>query len=324
MNISEERPAIPSDPSYSDLKRFISYLKGDKNDQEEMSIPTTITNHIIDKIQALSPIKAISRVTTTSSDRLDVVVDSNDADESGWVTNEIIRSDDLATISKISIHLHQLFAKPKVAHSLLDDHSIKVEEFIKDKITTQMAASENKSFLFGDGINQPKGILRYEISTDGPQAKQIEGIVGGTIGSISDCSKIVELMELLPSKYLCGATWIMSRNAASHIRTIKDETTHRFLWQNSIAHGVPDTLLGYPVVICDDMPKVSEKTENACVPVLFANLYEGYHIAEKPNITILKDPYNSKPFIEFYATKRIGGDVVNFNAIKALVLTNDE
>ncbi|MDR1234105.1 MAG: phage major capsid protein [Holosporales bacterium] len=320
MTISDERPAIPNDPAYSDIKKFISYLKGDKNDQEAMSIPVTITNHIIDKIQALSPIKAISRVTTTSSDRLDVVIDSNDSDESGWVTNEIIRGDELATISKISIHLHQLFAKPKVSHSLLDDHSIKVEEFIKDKITTQMAASENKSFLFGDGVNQPKGILSYEVSTEGPQAQQIEGIVGGKLGEIQDCSKIVELMELLPSKYLCGATWIMSRNAASHIRTIKDETTRRFLWQNSIAHGVPDTLLGYPVVICDDMPKVSEKTETKCVPVLFANLYEGYHIAEKPNITILKDPYNSKPFIEFYATKRIGGDVVNFNAIKALVL----
>lgn len=90
------------------------------------------------------------------------------------------------------------------------------------------------------------------------------------------------------------------------------------LWQNSIAHGIPDTLLGYPVVICDDMPKVSEKEEST--PVLFANLYEGYQIAEKPVINILKDPFNAKPYVEFYATKRIGGDVVNFDAIKALVL----
>jgi HK97 family phage major capsid protein len=67
------------------------------------------------------------------------------------------------------------------------------------------------------------------------------------------------------------------------------------------------------------MPKVSTQEESS-VPVLFANLYEGYQIAEKPTINILKDPFNSKPFIEFYATKRIGGDITNFDAIKALVL----
>jgi HK97 family phage major capsid protein len=325
MNIYEERPLIPADAASLDIKKFVAYLKGDKEDRDEMTIPVSIFNSIIDRIQSLSPIKSLSKVTYTNHDRLDVVVDSKETESSGWITDNLIKSDDLGSVSKVSIHLHQLFAKPKVAHSLLEDHSIKVEEFIKDKITTQMAASENLSFLFGDGVSQPKGILTYKVSIGESAVNEIEGIVGGSIGEISDYSKIVALMELLPSQFLCGASWIMSRNAASHIRTIRDETTHKFLWQNSIAHGVPDTLLGYPVVICDDMPKVSgEQREEACVPVLFANLFEGYHIAERPNITILKDPYNSKPFVEFYATKRIGGDVVNFNAIKALVLTHQE
>ncbi|MDR1034963.1 MAG: phage major capsid protein [Holosporales bacterium] len=322
MNISDERPSMPTDSASLDIKKFISYLKGNKDEQEEMNIPVSISNSIIDRIQSLCPIKALSRVTYTTNDRLDVVVDSDETEASGWITNELIRGDELASISKISIHLHQLFAKPKVAHSLLDDHSIKVEEFIKDKITIQMAASENKAFLFGDGVSQPKGILTYDISIEELTPRTIQGVNGGDVGEISNYSKIVDLMELLPSKYLCGATWIMSRNAASHIRTIKDETTRKFLWQNSIAHGVPDTLLGYPVIICDDMPKVSEVKDGKCIPVLFANLFEGYQIAEKPSITILKDPYNSKPFVEFYATKRIGGDIVNFDAIKALVLTN--
>ncbi|MDR2598388.1 MAG: phage major capsid protein [Holosporales bacterium] len=321
MNNLDERPAIPADPSSLDIKKFIAYLKGNRNEQEEMNIPASISNSMADRIQSLCPIKVLSKVTYTTGDRLEVVVESDEKEASGWVTNELIRGDELASISSISIHLHQLFAKPKVAYSLLDDHSIKVEEFIKDKITTQMAASENKSFLYGDGVSRPKGILTYEVSIGDTAPKTIQGIIGGNIGEISDYSKIVALMELLPSKYLSGATWIMSRNAASHIRTIKDETTRKFLWQNSIAHGVPDTLLGYPVVICDDMPKVSEDKDDQCIPVLFANLYEGYQIAEKPTITILKDPYNSKPFVEFYATKRVGGDVVNFDAIKALVLT---
>jgi HK97 family phage major capsid protein len=165
--------------------------------------------------------------------------------------------------------------------------------------------------------------LKYEISTDGQKPHTIEGVVAGVPGQIKDHTKIVELMERMPSKYLSGAHWLMSRNAASHVRTLRDEGTGRFLWQNSIIHGVPDTLLGYPVVLCDDMPKVDSEDE-MCVPMLFANLYEGYQIVEKPSINILKDPYNSKPYVEFYATKRVGGDVVNFDAIKAFVLKEEK
>ncbi len=317
MNIPETNNM--TDATYADTKKFLNFLKGDQTGHETIDLPASVSNSITTKIQALSPIKSLAKVTYTSNDKLDIVIDSTNSEDSGWITDELIKCDEISAISKISIYLHQLFAKPRVAHTLLEDQTANVEEFIHDKITTQMAASENKSFLFGDGISQPKGILKYEISTEGAKPSKIEGIVAGEPGKIDDYSKIVELMEKLPSKYLSGASWLMSRNAASHIRTIKDATTGKFLWQNSIAHGIPDTLLGYPVVICDDMPKVSTE-ENQCVPVLFANLYEGYQIAEKPMINILKDPYNSKPFIEFYATKRIGGDVVNFDAIKALVL----
>lgn len=318
MNIPEQNL---NDINITESKKFVNFLKG-KDTQGSVILPLCITNSIGNKIQALSPIKSLAKITYTSSDRLDIVTDSRASKDSGWVRDELIKSDETATVSKISIYLHQLFAKPRVAYSLLEDQTANVEEFIHDRITTQMAASENKAFLFGDGISQPKGILRYEISTEGPKPHQIEGVIGGENGKITDYMKIIEVMEKLPSKYLSEATWIMSRNAASHIRTLRDETTGKFLWQNSIAHGIPDTLLGYPVVICDDMPKLSE-TGN-CVPILFANLYEGYQIAEKPTMNILKDPYNAKPFVEFYATKRIGGDVVNFDAIKALVLKNKE
>ncbi|MDR1391546.1 MAG: phage major capsid protein [Holosporales bacterium] len=321
MNTADQKDL--TDLTHIDTKKFINFLKGGQDHHETIDLPSSVANSIKRKIQALSPIKSLAKVTYTSSDKLDVVTDSENSDESGWITDELIKYADISAISKISIHLHQLFAKSRVAHTLLEDQTANVEDFIHDKITTQMAAYENNAFLFGDGISKPKGILKYDISTDGPKKQQIEGVIAGGVGEIDNYLKIVEVMEKLSSKYLSGASWIMSRNAASHIRVIKDQTNGRFLWQNSIAHGVPDALLGYPVVICDDMPKVSTD-DDSCVPVLFANLYEGYQIVEKPIINILKDPFNSKPFIEFYATKRIGGDVVNFDAIKAMVLKKEE
>ena len=318
INLSDQRPTSATEQPCVDMKKFISYLKGEEN-FGETNMPVSLSDSIAEKIKSLSPIRSLAKLTYTSNDRLDVVIGEENSAQSGWIANDEIKSEKIGVLSKISIHLHQLFAKPMVTQSLLDDCSVKVEDFIYDKITSQMAASENKAFLFGNGTTQPKGILSYGVSTTGAKAKTIEAIQSDEVGQITNYKNLVMLMEKLPSKYLGSATWIMSRNAASHIRAIVDETTKRFVWQNSIAFGVPDTLLGYPVVICDDMPKVSAE-EKIQIPVLFANLHEGYQIAEKPNISILKDPYNSKPFVEFYATKRVGGDVVNFDAIKALCL----
>ena len=35
-------------------------------------------------------------------------------------------------------------------------------------------------------------------------------------------------------------------------------------------------------------------------------------------IRTLRDPYSNKPFVQFYTTKRVGGDVTNFEAMKIL------
>lgn len=316
-NFSSNRPYTPTDEAYLDLKKFEAYLKGENSPSgESFNMPSCVRDYIEEKIKAISPLKALARITYTTSDKLDVIIDRANFDQSGWITDDNVATEHDYNIKKTSIELHELFARPKVTQRLIDDQSVRIEDFIKDKIVSQMAAAENKAFLFGDGVAQPKGILNYELSYDEPQEGKIQAIKTGIKGEINNSIDLVKVMELLPSEYLCNAVWLMSRNAASAIRQIKDHTSGRYLWQNSIAAAIPDTLLGYPVVICDDMPKLS--TTTATTPVLFGNFYEAYHIAEKQNINLLKDPYNSKPFVEFYATKRVGGDVVNFDALKAL------
>lgn len=275
MAILSPRPLTPATTDCADIQNFISFLKGDQNVKCDFSLPDSLNRFISDKIKTLSPIKAISNVAITSGDRFDIIKDNDENESSGWITNEILKSDDSVSASKISIYLHELFAKPKVSSSLLDDHSAKVEDFINEKITTQMASAENKAFLYGNGKFQPKGILSYDISIGQNEKGKIEGLVAGEPGKIESYQSLIDLMELLPTKYLSNAYWIMSRNAASYIRTMKDESSGKFIWQNSIAHGIPDALLGYPVVICDDMPKLETKKE-MCVPVLFANLVNDF------------------------------------------------
>lgn len=323
QNYTDNRPATSANEAYLDLKKFVNYLKGNNSsagpdNMESIMIPGSVSEYISEKIKTISPIKSLARTTFTTADRLDVVIDRADFDQSGWITENQVATDKKSNITKRSIELHELFARPKVTQRLMDDSSIRVEDFIREKIVSQMAAAENKAFLFGDGKSQPNGILKYELyyGEDNRKENAFEAVKTGEVGKIPDYEAIIKVMECLPSEYLCNAAWLMSRNAASAIRMIKDKETHKFLWQTSTAYGSPDTLLGYPVVICDDMPKlVSDK---ASTPVLFGNFYEAYQIAERQEISLLKDPYNCKPFIEFYATKRVGGDVVNFDAIKAL------
>jgi HK97 family phage major capsid protein len=323
QNITEKRPATSHDEAYLDLKQFVNYLRGETEDAKNansISVPSNVEQYIVEKIKAMSPIKSIAKVTATTSEKLDVVIDRSDFNQSGWVTDDKISSDHETDIKRTSIELHELYARPKVTQRLLDDRSISIEDFIKEKIISQMASTENKAFLFGDGDSQPRGILTYDLSYDEDSYKKsdktIEAVKTGGNGKISEPSTLVAVMEKLPSEYLCNATWLMSRNAAATIRFLRDDDNKHFIWKDSMAAGLPATLLGYPVVICDDMPKLL--ADKPTTPILFGNFYEAYQIAERPNITLLKDPYNSKPFVEFYATKRVGGDIVNFDAIKAI------
>ena len=318
--MNTNRPILSHESISEDVQKFISYLRGEENISNSINIPFTFTSNINKKLQLLSPIRSVAKVTTTSNDKLDIVIDDNNNESFGWVTNSLIRTKDNSCLSKVSIYLHQLYSKPRVSFSLIDDDSSKIEEIIQDKITLQMAAAENKAFLYGDGLTQPKGILKYNITTKDykSDSKTIEGVICTNNGNI-DYLKLIELMDKLQTKYLYNASWLMSRNAASYLRTVKDQSSGKFIWQNAILQNVPDTLLGYPVLICEDMPNLHKDTKSYC-PILFGNFYEGYQIAEKPEIKLLKDPYNAKPFVEFYATKRVGGDVIDFDAIKALVI----
>lgn len=308
------RPQLSTETVDIDVQKFINYVRGKDQINTFMMIPGTMVGSIESKLRVLSPIRALAKVVQTRQDRVDVVLDKNPKDSTGWVSDQLIKPDNQPPLKKISIYLHQLYAKPRVTSTMLEDSETKVDEVIQETITSQMAVAENHAFLYGNGITQPKGILSSEIKTEGyePTDNAFEGMSSKLSEFTSQ--HIIQLMEHLPAKYLYGAVWLMPRSVASHIRLMKDGNGGRFIWQNSIINGVPDTLLGYPVVICDDLPKISEK---ANAHILFGNFQEAYQIAEHSEIKLLKDPYNSKPYVEFYATKRLGGEVLNFEALKA-------
>ncbi len=318
--MNTERPMTSTETENVELQKFINYLRGENTLSNSMPLPASLALNISNKLKMISPIRSLARVSYTGQDKLDVIVNLSTKPSSGWVSDTLIKSETNASIAKVSIYLHEIYSRPMVASSVLEDETAQVDEVIQENIASQIAAFENYGFLYGDGITQPKGILKYEVTTSNydPASRTLEGIK--VESEFNDYTKLLDLMDLLPSKYFYGASWLMSRNVASKLRYMKDNSSGKFIWQTAVLPGTPDTLLGYPVTICDDMPKLNSKDKKQSIHILFGNFYEGYRIAEKPGFRLLKDPFNSKPFVEFYATKRIGGDVINHDAIKAFII----
>ena len=312
-----------SDPAFSDFLRkgidtgFLTQKSltsaEDNSGSYLMSQPTT--KLVNKKLGDLSIIRQLARVTTISTDSLDVVVEGKNA-VIGWVAeNEDRLETGAPEVIKIKIPVHQIYAKPLVSQKLLDDAFVNIEEWLARRLSEGMSVMENKAFISGDGVGKPKGILAYNKCAPGEgDGETIETFPANGEGNIEP-DTLIDVIHSLKPEYLREASWLMSRSAAAAIRKLKDEQG-AYLWQQSLSSNNPNTLLGYPVFLCDDMPDY--KMEAKSLPVIFGNFKEAYQIVDRAQIHILRDPYSSKPYVEFYATKRVGGAVINFQALRIL------
>jgi HK97 family phage major capsid protein len=271
--------------------------------------------------------RAISRVISISSNVLELLTDSQMPDAGLVSKNDDEREEtDSPEVQKIRIPVHEIYAKPKISQKLLDDSQIDIEEWLTSKIAEKIAALENEAFVNGSGVERPLGFLKIESEDKEKRSPgKLRCFYSGADGKFSDEVSAVDLLlDVVCSMkpiYVKRAKWIMSRSALALMRKLKNRNGE-YLWQPSLAKASPATLLGYPVIIDDDMPPLKEGEKSTSVA--FGDFYSGYQIADRQGLKILRDPYTSKPFVEFYATKRTGGGVADFDAIKLLKFCKPE
>ncbi|MBI1954102.1 MAG: phage major capsid protein [Proteobacteria bacterium] len=329
LTVSQNRPYVENQEYHNkDFQDFVR--KGSQSPQLEVKalttstdaaggylVPKNVCDTIYSLLQKTSIMRQLCRITQITTDSLDLLIDK-DQMEAGW-TSETTELKDTQTpeLLKIKIPVHQIYAKPKASQRLLDDASINVEEWISQKIAHQIAMLENQAFIKGEGESKPKGFLSYPTTPLGsPVWGKIETVKTGKNGDIPHSDILLDVFHSLEPQYLQGAVWLMSRSALSCIRKLKDKITGAYLFQPSVFSDQLSTLLGHPVYLCDDIPAlISSKASQS---VAFGNFKEAYQIVDRSDITLLRDPYSSKPYVEFYATKRVGGDVINFNALKLI------
>ncbi len=262
-------------------------------------------------------LRAAANVVQVEAVSFDVLIDRSEVG-SGWATETGAAAETATpTIERISIKLHELSAMPKASQRLLDDSAFDVEGWLAGKIATRFTRAEAGAFVNGDGVDKPKGIL---LPAKVANASWTWGNLGYVptgaaadfaTSNASDC--IVNLVYALGADYRANGTFLMNSKTAGAVRKMKD-ADGRFMWGDSLQAGEPARLMGYPVLILEDMPDVGANT----YPIAFGDFAAGYTIAERPDLRILRDPFSAKPHVLFYASKRVGGDVTDYAAIKLL------
>jgi HK97 family phage major capsid protein len=330
LETAAQRPQVDhsSDQHSADKGAFFSYIRKGLESLEHKSLTSLndasggylIPQSMLDKIHSsmvvTSPMRSISRITTISQDALELLQEKGVADV-GWVAETAERPEtQTPELRKIRIPVHQIYAKPRASQKLLDDASVDIESWLAQKIAERMIATENVAFIQGDGNGKPRGFLTYEkVEVGKGEWGKFEAIPTKTQVDLNDGDVLMDTFHTLKAQYLQGATWVMSRSAMAAVRKLKGDDRH-YLWQPSMIEGTPPTLLGCPVIIADDMPALDVK--KPATAIAFGNFHEAYQIVDRAGLHVLRDPFSAKPYVEFYATKRVGGDVINFDAVKLI------
>jgi HK97 family phage major capsid protein len=282
------------------------------------AVPREIDAAIARLLTEVSPIRQIAQVVQVGTAGYRKLVTLGGT-ASGWASETAARPETgTPSFTEIVPPSGDLYANPAASQAMLDDAAFDLEAWLASEIASEFGRAEGAAFVNGSGTNRPKGFLTAGTSAqdDGARAfGTLQFIGSGDAGGLGDTIELtlIDMVHKLKAGHRQGASWVMNSATLAEVRKLKTDDG-AFLWQAGIAAGQPDRLLGYPVVEAEDMPDVAANA----FPIAFGNFKAGYLIAERSATTILRDPFTNKPFVHFYATRRIGGQVLDSEAIKLL------
>jgi len=271
------------------------------------TVTPEMSSRVATTIFESSPIRELATVETIGASSMEIIVD-DDEPSSGWVAESASRAETTTPqVRKIEIPVHELYAEPRATQKILDDSNFDLEAWLANKIAERFARDEATAFVSGDGVGKPRGFTTYPAGTSFGQIEQ----VNSGHASLVQGDGLISLQNALKQGYLAGAVWVMKRTTLGDVRKLKD-ANDQYLWQPGLAQDQPATLLGHPLRAADDMAAVAANA----LAIAFGNFRAAYTVVDRVGIRVLRDPFTAKPFVKFYTTRRVGGEVVNFEAIK--------
>lgn len=280
-------------------------------------VPEETETAINASLRDVSPIRAIASVRQVSGTVLKKPYAVSGA-ATGWVGETAVRPETgTPTLAELSFPTMELYAMPSATQSLLDDSAVDIDQWIGDEVRNAFAEQEGTAFVNGDGVNKPSGFMRAPTVANrswrwGRVGTLKTGAAGGFPSSDAP-DVLIDLIYALKSGYRANAHFVMNRSTQSAVRKLKDGAGN-YLWQPAHAPGQAPTLMGFAIAESEDMPDIAANA-NA---IAFGDFRRGYLIVDRVGIRVLRDPYSAKPYVLFYTTKRVGGGIQDFDAIKLL------
>lgn len=268
-------------------------------------------------LKAISPIRAIAGIRQVSGNVYKRPF-ATSGTETGWVGETAARPETNAPVlAELSFPTMEIYAMPAASSTLLDDSIVNIDEWLAEEVRLAFAEQEGQAFVNGDGVNKPKGFLTYPTVDNAAWSWGNLGYVAtgvaGDFPASDPGDKILDLIYATKAPYRANGTFVMNRATQSVIRKMKDGQGN-YLWQPATTPGVAPSLMGYAVAESEDMPNIGGGT----LSIAFGDFARGYLIVDRAGIRVLRDPYTAKPYVLFYTTKRVGGGVQDFDAIKLL------
>lgn len=268
-------------------------------------------------VREVSPIRQIATVKQTTSHSFKKPV-SRGGITSGWAGETAARPQtDTSTLDLIEFPTAELYAMPAATPAILDDALVDIEQWLAEEVRDVFAEAEGTAFVSGSGTNQPKGFLSY---TNAPDASASWGELGylatgvdGDWAASDPTDALIDLIYTPKAGYRANGRFVMRKATVSAVRKFKDADGN-YIWQPSMSAGQPATLMGYPVTESEAMPGIGSDA----FAIAFGDFERGYLVVDRQGVEVLRDPYSAKPYVLFYTTRRVGGGVQDFNAIKLL------
>ena len=315
--------AVRGDGEYKEA--FTGYVK--RGEEKALSVgvgaeggyvvPPETETEITRLMTAVSPIRAIAGLRQVSGSVYKRPI-SVSGPAVGWVGETAARPVTASqTLAELSYPTMELYAMPAATSAFLDDAAVDVGQWIAEEVNAAFAAQETTAFVSGDGVNKPKGFLSAPTIAEASWSWGNLGYVAtGAAGALpaSNASDVlIDLVYSLKAGYRQNASWVMNRKVQGTLRKLKDADGN-YLWQPAATADGKARFMGFDLVEAEDMPNIGADA----TPIAFGDFRRGYLIVDRQGVSVLRDPFSSKPYVLFYTTKRVGGGIADYDAIKLL------
>ena len=302
------------------IKSFDKFLRKGKESLDDLEIkalsvsndtsggflaPEEYVRELIKTITESSPVRTIARVRSTA--QKSIKMPSRTATFTAqWVAENGTRSETTGYTTNLEeIPTHELYALQDISEQELEDSVFDLESEMRQEFATQFAKAEGESFITGNSVGKPEGIL-----TNSDVASTNSGASAALTGD-----GLIQLVHDIKTDYGRNGSFMFNRSTLASIRKLKD-SAGQYVFQAGmmLTAGVPNTILGYPYLEAPDMPDVSAGTK----PVVFGDFRRGYLIVDRVALSVLRDPFTQATSgnVRYYARRRVGGQVILAEALR--------